>query len=89
MAMQCAVCKGKVEMKDAFVLPALVQVEPNAVPDQPVACSAECLGKWFKSERGMTLEEMLEAARQAARQYDPTPRVPSGVRGKAALVEAV
>lgn len=74
--MQCAVCKKQVEMKDAYVLPALVQVEPNAVPEQPVACSEECRDRWFKSERGMTLEEALEVIRKVARQYEPAKSVP-------------
>lgn len=67
--MYCAVCNAEVEMKDVFVLPTLTQVAPGKVPEQPVACSEDCRDAWFKSEKGMTLEEALEILRKVAQKY--------------------
>lgn len=69
MSMCCAVCNAEVEMKDAFVLPSLIQGAPGKAPDQPIACSEACRDAWFKSEKGMTLEEALAVLREVARKY--------------------
>lgn len=63
--MKCVVCSKECEMGEAYVLPTLLQTDPNKAPEQPVACSPDCRDNWFRQRGEVPPAEAFAAIKDA------------------------